>query len=366
MLILLEGLPATGKSTNSRFLLTQLERNGRRVRWIHEMARPHPVLFFQEACLTHEEYDAFIHMYPEAKSPLASMAIVREHTVGIDLLQVEWDYGLTISAEALAELKRYDVWSFSLERYKEVALEKWRYFAYQMKQDPELVVILDSALIQFQLFCFQLVNASVQELDVFVQQLFQLLSPLNPTLLYLYREQTEQSIDHLIRCRGESFVERIWNRDKHQPYYQTRPQQPESYKQFLRDYGTIALDLYQHAPCDKKAIELSAGDWPVYEREMLAMFDLERVPDPAAVTTNGTYSNLATGLWLEFHTNHAGQLVLTDPGRKMRTLIPRAEREFYVGDLPVIVRWESEDRVVMTGEQINLQWTTTGMVYNRC
>lgn len=59
-LIMLEGLPGTGKSTNSFFLLMQLEREEKTVKWVHEVARPHPVLFFSEASLTKKEYDSIL------------------------------------------------------------------------------------------------------------------------------------------------------------------------------------------------------------------------------------------------------------------------------------------------------------------
>jgi len=47
-LILLEGLPGTGKSTNSSFLLAQLLRNGIEVKYIHEVAAPHPTIVIGE------------------------------------------------------------------------------------------------------------------------------------------------------------------------------------------------------------------------------------------------------------------------------------------------------------------------------
>ena len=53
-IILLEGLPGTGKTTNSYMLFEQLVRNGRDVRWLHEVSQPHPTLFFSESCLTKE------------------------------------------------------------------------------------------------------------------------------------------------------------------------------------------------------------------------------------------------------------------------------------------------------------------------
>ena len=53
--ILLEGLPGTGKTANSYRLFEQLVRNGCDVYWLHEVSQPHPTLFFSESCLTKEE-----------------------------------------------------------------------------------------------------------------------------------------------------------------------------------------------------------------------------------------------------------------------------------------------------------------------
>ena len=62
---MLEGLPGTGKSTNSFKLYEQLILGGKKVRWIHEVSQPHPVLFFTESCMTKEEYRDFKKKYPE-------------------------------------------------------------------------------------------------------------------------------------------------------------------------------------------------------------------------------------------------------------------------------------------------------------
>ena len=65
-LIMLEGMPSTGKTTNARFIHIQLERNNINAKWIHEVAMPHPVLFFDEVGFTHDEYERFIKIYPKA------------------------------------------------------------------------------------------------------------------------------------------------------------------------------------------------------------------------------------------------------------------------------------------------------------
>ena len=93
-LIMLEGMAGTGKTTNSYFLQIQLERNKNKLKWIHEVARPHLTSFFDEAVLTYEEYSDFLKKYPKTVDILNKIAVFRKSTIGIDLLDVV--DGLTI------------------------------------------------------------------------------------------------------------------------------------------------------------------------------------------------------------------------------------------------------------------------------
>ena len=74
-LIMLEGLPSTGKSTNSSFLRRQLERNGKKVKWIHEVAHTHPSLVFSQAFLNYNEYETFLLTYPESADIFNKVAL---------------------------------------------------------------------------------------------------------------------------------------------------------------------------------------------------------------------------------------------------------------------------------------------------
>ena len=298
-LIMLEGLPSTGKSTNAQFLQVQLERNGKNVKWIHEVTRPHPVLFYDEIDFTFGEYKKFV-------------------------------------------------------------LEKWTHFTEKALSDKTEINIIDSAVFQFQIFNFLFKNKPYKELQNFVRQIFEIIKPLNPAFIYLYRGNAEATIDYLEKDRGTQSLENIWQRDKSQPYYQDKPQGAEGFKQFLRDYAAYAQLLFDSLDCKKMSVEISEADWTSYENKMLSFVEIENIPSPEFLPTNGVYINE------EFNYKIiVDGLMITDPDGNNKKLIPKTANEFYAECLPMILRFEDSEWVIMTGTQINAEWSTTGIRYKK-
>jgi hypothetical protein len=358
-LIMLEGLPGTGKSTKSFFLSMQLEREGKPVKWIHEVARPHPVLFFSEASLTYEEYNSILKVHPQAELTLNRVAVFRKSTVGIDLLELEWNYLSDIGMNAFQALQKYDVWTFPRHKYADVALGKWIYFVEKVLEKTE-IYILDSSIFQYQIFSFMLKNAPYDELKQFIQKLIIIIKPLNPNLIYLYRDNAEDTINFLEKLRGTQFMESIWERDKNEPYYNDKPTGAEGHKHFLLDYAAIAKQLFDVADCRKKSIEITNQDWETYENEILSFLGAERKSYHNTLPPNGVFRNETLGQGIEVH-----GLLIKDPYGKERILTPKSDFEFYVECLPVVLRFCGQNQMVISGEQICERWTTSGTLFLR-
>lgn len=357
---MLEGLPGTGKSTNSYFLSMQLEREEKTVKWIHEVARPHPVLFFSEASLTKKEYDSILKEYPNSEPILNKVAVFRKNTIGIDLLELEWNYINDIGTSFLQALQEYDVMTFSLDKYENVALEKWAYFTEKALENETEVYILDSSIFQYQIFTFLLKNASFKEIEQFFRKLIKIVKPLNPCLVYFYREDTQETINFLENLRGKQFMEWIWERDKDQPYYINKPREAESHKQFLIDYANIAKQLFDIADCRKTSVEITSQDWKTYENELLSFFGAKFKSHPNVLPPNGIFRNERLNQSIEVN-----GLSIKDPYGKMRTIIPKSNCDFYVECLPVILHFDGTDKIVISGGQICDQWTTFGTQFVR-
>ncbi|MDR3119773.1 MAG: hypothetical protein LBU58_00285, partial [Clostridiales bacterium] len=353
-LIVLEGLPSTGKTTNARFVQIQLERNGINAEWVHEVAMPHPVLFFDEAGFTHDEYDRFIKTYPEAADILNHIAVFRKSTVGIHLPEIQWNYMDKIDENVYQALLEFDVWKFPLDGYKKFALEKWAHFTEKALKDRKKVYIIDSALFQFQIFTFLFKNRSYVELQSFINQIMEIIQSLNPWLLYLYRDNTEATIDYLEKDRGTSYLDYIWNRDKAQPYYAGKPPGAEGFKQFLRDYAGMADLLFDSFPAKKLSLEISVGNWTCHEDTMLSFLDVNRIPSPNIFPQNGVYTNEKLNFVIKIE-----GLSCIDPTGKTRKLFPKSHNEFYVDWLPTVLRFDDKG-IIISGSQIGERWTTTG------
>ncbi|MGV3464166.1 MAG: hypothetical protein ACO1OT_02600 [Heyndrickxia sp.] len=356
-LIFLEGLPSTGKSTNSGILLSQLQTNEYEARWIHEMARPHPTLFFYEACLSAAEYQEFIERFPGKKNILDQIKIRRNKYIAFDLLEIEWNQ--LLEEEELQVLKRYDVWNFPLQKYIETALDKWEYFAQQIDGKGQ-IILLDSSIFQFQIYTFLLEEAPVEILKTFLNRIYDIIAEFKPLLIYLYRENVNETINYIEESRGIQFFTRIWERDRHLPYYQHRPKGSEGYKEFLRDYQGIAEVLQKEFPYSKLSIDISEGNWNHYTSRILNAVSIEQMELPSSFLHNGKYTNKKLGYEMTIK-----NMVLMDPSGAKKRIYPKANNQFYIENLPVVLHLADPETLIIAGEQLCDRWTTLGLKYKR-
>ena len=359
-LILLEGLPGTGKSTNSFKLYEQLLCNGKKADWIHEVSQPHPVLFFTESCMTEEEYQNFKMKYPEVAELFDEVAEVRKTTVGIDQETISRRQQEAQNQAWYQELLQYDAIPTLLDRYELQALEKWEAFAKKAVEDEDTVFILDSSLFQYQIFTYLLKAEPYERLETFVRKIVECIKPLDPLLIYLYREHTEDSIAYLKEQRGEQDLVSTWERDRGEPYYQSKQKDVTAFYDFLKDYAAYAEALFETLMFDKRKIEISENDWKAYEDEMLGLLELRRIEIPAYKAMEGTFVNAEQESSFTIRDN-----VLKDPEGVQRRLAPKSEEEFFVEGIPTILQFFGEDSIRLLGRQIIPQWTETGTIYTR-
>ncbi|MGZ4107406.1 MAG: hypothetical protein ACXVDE_06690 [Tumebacillaceae bacterium] len=339
-LILVEGIPGSGKSTNSRFLSIQMERNGRPVTWYHEIAKKHPTCYLQEATLPLDVFEELTRGREEAAATALDMISERvgQHVV-VDLLDLE-QHRSALGEELAMALKAYDDWDLTPEQYCAAALDKWKLFVENVLASGE-TVMLDCSLFQFQMYGLLLHDWSSEDTQDFVRQVIEIILPLRPVMVYLYQEDLDKSFARVSAGRGEKWVQHIVDRDARYPFHTARQELSgvERYKLFLKTFRRYSDELFAELPFPKVAIENLAGDWQTYEQEMLRFLEIPYVVDPnvpseAMASYAGTYRSEFwphdVKVWEE-----DGKLWMETPKVGRRKMIPKTERSFYLHDNPI-------------------------------
>lgn len=160
-LILVEGLPGSGKSTTAHALTRLLASQQIPVRWWYEEERDHPVYIFRDRATLQHLVDAL-------------------------------DRG----------------------EYREVildALAQWQSFAATV-QDMDTVVIIDSCLfgyLTWSLFPFDVPEAEIRS---YVSAVADIIAPAHPALIYFYQDNVAASLARLCARRGGDTEQRLIQR----------------------------------------------------------------------------------------------------------------------------------------------------------
>jgi hypothetical protein len=282
LVILLEGLPGSGKSTTGQRLQQQLPS----ARWVSEMQPEHPVYVF--------------HDRASLNALLADLAAGRHDDV--------------------------------IER----ALAKWRSFAEETAASGQLQ-ILDSCLFGYLTWTlYPHFDVPPAVVHAYVDQVAEILRPLGPQLIYLHQRDVGAALARIRPARGGRMLEGYENRAVESPFGKRHGLSGFDglvvYWQAWRELADAAFERLRLA---KLAVDTTEGDWPAYDRAIGAFLGLPplatipRLPAAELQPLAGTYVDPTDGLTCRIAVEN-GTLVAYDlPGAFPRNpLIPTSPGRF--------------------------------------
>jgi len=314
-LILVEGLPGSGKSTTAHALARHLAKQNIPVRWWYEEDVDHPVYIFRDRATLQQVVDAL----------------------------ARGEYRQVIGA----------------------ALDQWRRFATAVLTS-DAVVLIDGCLfgyLTWSLFPFTVPTAAIQ---AYVADVARIIAPAHPTLIYFYQDDISTSLARLYARRGG---------DTEQRFIQNATESPYGRQHDLRGFpGMVAYwtayrqltdAVSAELPFPMLGVETSAGDWPVYWQRVLDFLDLPRLeewklPESEALRFVGCYRYEQDGAHGVVTITHEGEDLLVDglPHTWPRNrLVPVMHNTFAVESLPFELTFaEGSDgritRMVATGRTL--------------
>ncbi|WEK56057.1 MAG: hypothetical protein P0Y55_08415 [Candidatus Cohnella colombiensis] len=278
-LIIVEGIPGSGKSSMARFIAIQLERNGYKTRLLHESTLQHPIL-------------------------------IEEEITNV----VDW---------------------------RTAFLSNWIKFLEDRKNESDEIIVMESVLFQSPIIKLLHLDIERNFIAEFIEQLYALLAKIDCSLIYLYQSDPSVGIHRMMESRGgEVWLNHTYEKYKDEPYYKNRGQQgKELHLDFLHDYSVIAEVAYSKSNLCSIKIDNTAWEWGKYQNNILKFLNLSHKPDPVISVKElekfiGIYHNEEMGITIQIEIKNNELIIFNN-----YILKPRENNKFYLDNISLSLEY---------------------------
>lgn len=204
-LIFIEGLPGTGKTATTQKLSEYFSSKGQKVITLFEGDERIPSDFYEMAGIPADEFNTFCTRYPQAADELGDIPLRTKNYVYLRLDRCsgfidetfrKWDMGDELNQQV------------SVEQYISCALERIVQWT-ACNIENENIVIIDSGFLQNPVNELLFRKASDDVILSFIQQMAEIVRPLNPICFYLKRENAETAISFAKQIKGPDWISHI-------------------------------------------------------------------------------------------------------------------------------------------------------------
>ncbi|MGC5770837.1 adenylyl-sulfate kinase [Paenibacillus pabuli] len=206
-LILIEGLPGSGKSTIAKMVSEILIEQGKKVRLIQEGNLDHPADYDGVAFYSAEEFRSLLDTHEACKDILESRATAYQDGFLIPYRKIREEFGVIFPDHVVQEIFRKDIYELPFEQNVKLITEKWRSFTENViSADDDSITIFECCFIQNPL-TIGLVkyNQSREENVRYVLELERIVKPLNPLLIYIHQKDLAYTFDKAIQERPKEW-----------------------------------------------------------------------------------------------------------------------------------------------------------------
>lgn len=206
-LIIVEGIPGSGKTTTAQFARDWVAERGLTPRLHLEGDLDHPADFEAVACLSEPEYADLVARYAGCEDLLAQNSLVTPSGRFIRYVKLKRAYGEELPDGLTDVLARFDVYELPPDRYRALAVERWQAFAAQAAAGDD-VYIFECCFLQNPLtVLLGKHNKDVADVQAHILAVAELLEALNPLLVYLVSHDVPQVMERIARERPREWVD---------------------------------------------------------------------------------------------------------------------------------------------------------------
>ncbi len=264
-LILVEGIPGTGKTTTAIKIKEYLDGNGIHAKLYLE-GDLHPADLCWQAYLTPDEFEKMIKKYPQYEKDLRKVSRIKEDYVLVPYLKL----GLgKDNKELMSYLENHEVYDgrVPFHVFKSLHQKQWKRFSEELEEDA--VAIFECSFLQNHINEFMsLKDVHIDEMIQYMNELIESVLNLNPKLFYLSQPDVYETISKVAKERVSKnkeykdwidfvieYVEKSLYGKKHQL------KGFDGVIAFFEARKKIELKVMKYLPIDTSIIENKNQDW---------------------------------------------------------------------------------------------------------
>jgi len=214
-LVLVDGMPGTGKSTAAQFVCSTLRESGLRCRWHHEERAAHPVQLFYSS---------------------------EQHASGVS--------------------------------YAEEAIARWSSYAEELGERDQ-VDVLDAALLQNHVRSMLLFDCERHSIFDLARRIEERINPVMPVFVYMRPTGISELFERVSEVRGGRLLDRWIESQEQFPY--ARNSELMGYDGFLsfwREFRTISDQVFENLAIPKLRLDISGSDWNRHYDQVLSFLNV--------------------------------------------------------------------------------------------
>ena len=213
-LVLIEGLPGSGKTTTAEYLATQLNDSGNPSQWFSEAAQDNPITLSME-----------------------------------DIQAPDFRYRI---------------------------LQQWRAFA-QRNVEREVSTVIESSFWQYTALCMVYTEHMDEEVLLFNKLISTEIGPLSPALIYLDHDDANTAMNRVIDARGSGWVDNVLKIHMEAAWFKSRGLSGlDGFMQFWEPWSRLCDGLFRSFEFSKLRIKNPHDDWKASYGRIHKFLDLNR------------------------------------------------------------------------------------------
>lgn len=268
-LIIVEGLPGSGKSTTAELVYEILITKGIDAELYLEGNINHPADFDGVAYFNFEDFKILEKTHIESKGILNKFKIKYLHGYLIPYRKVIEEQGIILKSELLEDITKNDIYELPIELHMELILSRWKEFATSYEKKDK-VIVFECCFIQNPITVSMIKNNCYKNVTIsYINNLANLIMQLEPVLIYVEQSSIKYSFIKAISERPKEWIDGFTDYYLNQGYGLNKKLKGlEGIIEVLQTRNNFEKEIYNSLNLTKYKIDNSAFNLKLLKEEI--------------------------------------------------------------------------------------------------